>query len=186
MSKKAAASRGARGTKKSVSRKLILYFSIFAALIVALVVVNQQANKASSDNVYGIPTSQLSLETVKLLDNPNYQNIILPDDLDRKIADKESFFVYYFSSTCPYCMETTPKLNPIIDAQGVDVAQFNLDVYRDGFDTYGIVYTPTLVYYENGVEKERIEGGLVEGSAINTEQTFIDFFERNKGGANAS
>jgi len=185
MSKKTAASRGARG-KKSVSRKLIMYFAMFAVLIVALVVVNQQANKASSDNVYGIPTSQLSAETIKLFDNPNYQNIILPDELDRKIADKESFFVYYFSSTCPYCMETTPKLNPIIDAQGVDVAQFNLDVYQDGFDKYSIIYTPTLVYYENGVEKERIEGGLVEGNTINTEQTFIDFFERHKGGATAS
>ncbi|TLS54229.1 thioredoxin family protein [Paenibacillus antri] len=180
MSKKASASRGGGPKQKNVSRKLILYFTVFAVLIVALVVVNQQANKASSDNVYGIPTSQLSPQTVDLLDDPNYQNIILPDELDRKIADKESFFLYYFSSTCPYCMQTTPLLNPIIEDAGVNVPQFNLDVYNDGFGKYNIVYTPTLIYYENGVEKERIEGGF---GAENNEAKFADFFARNKGAA---
>jgi len=167
--------------RKSLARKLILYFGVVLLLFALLYVVNQQSNKASSDNVYGIPTSQLSDETVDLLDNPNYQNIILPDELDRRIADKESFFVYYFSATCPYCLETTPKLNPLIEQAGVDVPQFNLDVYRDGFQKYNIIYTPTLVYYENGVEKERVEGGLVEGNELNTEETFLEFFERNKG-----
>lgn len=169
--------------KKSISRKLIVYFSIFALLMIVLVVVNQQAEKASSNNVYGIPASQLSRQTIDLLNNPNYQNIILPDELDQKIANKESFFIYYFSSTCPYCMETTPKLNPIIAEYGLDVPQFNLDVYHEGYNNYNIVYTPTLVYYEDGVEKERIEGGLVEGNEINTEETFRQFFERNKGQA---
>jgi thioredoxin 1 len=166
--------------KKSMSRKLLLYFVVFGLLLVTLVVVNQQANKASSNNVYGIPTSELSPQTVDLLDNPNYQNIILPDELDQRIQNKESFFIYYFASTCPYCMETTPKLAPIIADAGIDVKQFNLDVYRDGYEKHGIIYTPTLVYYEDGVEKERIEGGLVAGSTVNTDKTFIDFFEKYK------
>lgn len=167
--------------KKSMSRKLLIYFAVFALLIVALVVVNQQANKASSNNVYGIPTSQLSPETVALLNNPNYQNIILPDELEQRIADKDSFFVYFFSSTCPYCMETTPRLKPIIEDAGIDVPQFNLDVYNEGYGGYNIIYTPTLVYFENGVEADRIEGGLVDGSDLHTNQTFIDFFEKYKG-----
>jgi thiol-disulfide isomerase/thioredoxin len=166
--------------KKSISRKLLLYFTVFALLLGMLVVVNQQANKASSNNVYGIPTSQLSPQTAALLENEHYQNIILPDELEQKVANQESFFIYYFSSTCPYCMETTPKLNPLIENAGLDVKQFNLDVYRNGYDNYNIVYTPTLVYYENGVEKDRIEGGLVEGSNVNTDQTFIDFFVKYK------
>lgn len=176
MAKKSAATRG----RQNYSRKLLLYFSIFAVLLAALIIVNQQANKASSNNVYGIPTSQLSPQTVALLDNPNYQNIILPDELNRKLADKESFFVYFFSATCPYCMETTPKLAPIISEAGVDVKQFNLDVYNEGYGHYNIIYTPTLVFYENGVEKERIEGGLVEGNDLVTEEMFVEFFERHK------
>lgn len=166
--------------KKAISKKIILYFLVIAILIVALVVVRQQADRASSNNVYGLPTSQLSPQTVELLNNPNYQNIILPQELDQRIADQESFFIYYFSATCPYCIETTPKLNKLIADAGIDVKQFNLDVYHEGFGDYGIIYTPTLVFYENGVEKERIEGGLVDGNDINTDETFIEFFDRHK------
>ncbi len=177
MSKKASASRGGPKQKKNVSRKLILYFGVFALLIVALVVVNQQANKASSDNVYGIPTSQLSPQTVGLLDDPNYQNIILPEELDKRLADKESFFLYYFSAQCPHCIATTPQLNPLIEDAGVDVKQFNLDVYNDGYNKYDITYTPTLIYYENGVEVERIEGGFGPGI---TAETFTEFLNKHK------
>ncbi|MCI3923826.1 thioredoxin family protein [Paenibacillus sp. TRM 82003] len=171
--------------KKSMSRRLLIYFVVFALLMVALVVVNQQANKASSDNVYGLPTSKLSPETVALLDNPNYQNIILPEELEQRLQNKDSFFVYFFSSTCPYCMETTPKLKPIAEEAGVELPQFNLDVYNEGYNGYNIIYTPTLVYYENGVEAGRIEGGLVDGSEINTEDTFVEFFEKHKGNASS-
>ncbi len=164
----------------ALSRKILWFFVVLAALLVLLFVLNQQSNQASSDNVYGLPASQLSPETIATLDDPNYQNIILPDELDQRLTNKESFFVYYFSSTCPACKQTTPKLNPIIAEAGLNVPQFNLDVYQDGFSKYSIVYTPTLIYYENGVEKERIEGGLVAGSNINTEQTFEDFFAKHK------
>ncbi|WP_199621041.1 thioredoxin family protein [Paenibacillus alkalitolerans] len=167
-------------SKPIITRKLVIYLAVFAVLVAALAFVNAQSNVASSDNVYGVPASQLSDATRKTLDDPNYQNIVLPEQLDQRIANKDSFFVYFFSSTCPYCMETTPKLNPIIAEAGVDVPQFNLEVYQDGFSKYNIVYTPTLVYYEDGVEKDRIEGGLVDGNDINTEKTFKDFFEKYK------
>lgn len=166
--------------KKPIYLRVGLYFAVFALLLALLYVVNQYSNQAGSDNVYGIPSSRLSADTIALLNDPNYQNIILPGDLDQKLSNKESFFVYYFSSTCPYCRETTPKLNPIIEDAGVSVDQFNLDVYKDGFQKYNIVYTPTLIYYENGVESERIEGGLVANSDVITDQTFIEFFERHK------
>lgn len=167
-------------SKPIITRKLVIYVVVFAVLVGLLAYVNAQSNAASSDNVYGIPESKLSGATRKTLDDPNYQNIILPEQLDEKINNKESFFVYFFSSTCPYCMETTPKLNPIIAEAGVNVHQFNLEVYQDGFQKYNVVYTPTLVYYEDGVAKERIEGGLIEGNDQNTDATFKDFFAKYK------
>lgn len=167
-------------SKPIITRKFIIYVVVFAVLVGLLAFVNAQTNRATSDNAYGIPESQLSSATRKLLDDPNYQNIILPEQLEQKIQNKESFFVYFFSSTCPYCLETTPKLQPIIADAGVDVPQFNLEVYQDSFAKYNIVYTPTLVYYEDGVEKDRIEGGLIEGNQTNTEATFKDFFAKYK------
>lgn len=167
-------------SKPIITRKLIIYLVVFAVLLGLLAFVNAQTNRASSNNVYGIPETQLSSATRKLLDDQNYQNIILPDQLEQKLENKESFFVYFFSSTCPFCLETTPKLNPIIAEAGVNVPQFNLEVYQDSFAKYNIVYTPTLVYYEDGVEKDRIEGGIIEGNQTNTEATFKDFFAKYK------
>ncbi len=81
-------------------KKLGIYLSIIVVLFGALYVVNQQANQAKygkyADNVYGIDPSKLHPETLKLLDDPNYQNIILPDALDKKIAAQEDFFPLLF------------------------------------------------------------------------------------------
>jgi len=164
--------------KKNGRVKLAAYLGVIVVLIVALVFVNNLSNQASADNVYGIPTSKLSPQTVALLDDPNYQNIILEDELDQKIANKESFFVYFFSATCPHCINTTPLLNPLIEQAGVNVPQFNLDVYQHGFTKYDIFATPTLAFYQDGVRVDYIEGGF--GGSI-TEETFTDFFNKYKG-----
>ncbi|MCS7460125.1 thioredoxin family protein [Paenibacillus doosanensis] len=145
-------------------KKLAIYFSIIIVLFGALYVINQQSAKAKNgkyaNNVYGIAPDKLNPETVKQLDDPNYQNIILPADLDKKLNNKENFFLYYFASTCPHCKRTTPVLAPMAKEMGVDIKQFNLEEFKDGWDKYGIQFTPTLIYYKGGKEVERMEGGL--------------------------
>lgn len=143
-------------------KKLVIYLSIIVALFAAIYVVNVQSNQAKNakyaGNVYGIAPEKLNPETVKLLDDPNYQNIILPEGLDKKLSAKEDFFLYYFASTCPHCKVTTPVLNPIAKDVAVDIKQFNLEEFKDGWSRYNIQYTPTLVYYKGGKEVERLEG----------------------------
>ena len=158
---------------------------VYVGLVVLLFVVLYVLNQSNRNALYDKPVADLNPATRELLKDPNYQNIILPDELDRKIADKESFFVYFFSATCPFCIQTTPKLTPIIGEVGVDVKQFNLDVFDEGYGKYNIIYTPTLVFFENGVEKERIEGGIVEGNDTITEETYRSFFERYKEAASS-
>lgn len=60
--------------------------------------------------------------------------------------------------------------------------EFNLREYEDGWDKYKIEYTPTLIYYEKGVEKERMVGGLKESPSDNgyTLDDFKAFFEKYK------
>ncbi len=166
--------------KKSLPKRVIVYFGIFAILLIALYVLNQQSDDAGGNTVYGIPASQLSRATASLLDDPNYQKIIVPEQLDQKRKNQESFFVYFFSSTCPHCKQTTPLLNPLIEEVGVHVDQFNLEVFRDGFGAYNIEYTPTLVYYEKGVEKERIVGGIVDANDVRAIDTFTTFLSKYK------
>ncbi len=114
---------------------------------------------AKVTTIEGLGTpDKLHPETVKLLDDPNYQNIILPEDLDKKIANKESFYIYYFASTCPHCKVTTPILMPVAKELGADIKQFNLEEFKDGWKRYGIEFTPTLIYYKEGKEVERLVG----------------------------
>ncbi|WP_248924922.1 thioredoxin family protein [Paenibacillus hamazuiensis] len=166
-------------------KKLVIYLSVIVVLFGALYIVNQQSNKAkygdARNNVYGIPPEKLNPETLKQLNDPNYQNIILPDELNKKLSNKEDFFLYYFASTCPHCKKTTPVLAPLAKDLGVDVKQFNLEEFKNGWQQYNIQYTPTLIYYKGGQEVERIEGGISEpGQPGNTADTFKAFLMKYK------
>ncbi len=139
----------------------MIYLLVIIALFAAIFFVNQQSKKAndSADNPYGISKSKLNPETIKILNDPNYQNLILPDELDRRLSNKESFFQYFYSSTCPHCRATTPILIPIEKELGLNVTQFNLQEFATGWKNYNIQSTPTIVYYKNGKEVDRLVGG---------------------------
>ncbi|MFD0674270.1 thioredoxin family protein [Cohnella sp. GCM10027633] len=159
-------------------KNLGIFFGILAVLIVALVVLSN----LKEDTVYGMPEDDLYPDTRALLDDPNYDNILLPDKLDQMIADKKSFFVYYFAANCPHCKFTTPQLKPVADELGINFHQFNLLEFRNYFDKMGIESTPTLVYYKDGVQSDVMVGGLKE--AENTVGYSLDdfraFFNKHK------
>ncbi|MEK5058513.1 thioredoxin family protein [Paenibacillus sp. FSL H7-0326] len=169
---------------KKPSKAIIAFIAVFVILIGALITMNE-LNKNNINEVYGLPESDLAPATREILEDPNYQNIILPEELDTKISNKESFFTYFFASDCPHCRATTPQLMPIADEAGVDLPQFNLKEFEDGWRDYNIEFTPTLVYFENGVEKDRLEGGMqAEGaSAGYTAEQIEEFFTKYKGTA---
>lgn len=156
--------------KKKMFLILAVIVLLFAGLLVMTNVKNKQAIKDES-NPYD--KDNLRQETVDLLNNPNYQNIIVPDDLDKKLADEEDVTVYYFSPTCSYCQEATPILAPIAEDLGADVKKMNLLEY-DLMDYYEIEGTPTLIHYQNGKEVDRIVGLPDE-----PEETYRAFLERN-------
>lgn len=154
-------------------KRLSIFFGLILLLIAALFVINQ-----SQTTVYGKPKSRLDPATREILDDPNYQNILLPDELDRKLADKESFFVYYFASDCIYCRATTPHLKPLADELGIDLHLFNLREFPKYFNKMGIEATPTLIYYRDGREVDRMKGGITTGGSEGyTLDEFREFFE---------
>lgn len=166
-------------------KKLSIYLAIVVALFGVLFYINYASDKVKNEkyanNVYGLPASQLNPATLEELSDPNYQNIILPNQLDEKIKNKESFFVYFFQSTCPHCKYTTPLLNPIAKEANVKLNQFNLLVYPDGWQKYNIEATPTLVYYKDGKEVDRIVGGITEPNGEgNSADVFRQFFAKYK------
>lgn len=166
-------------------KKILLFAGVILILFAGLYFVNMQSNKAKEaqykDNVYGKPVSKLHPETIKLLDDPNYRKTIAPKTLSQKIADKESFYLYFYASDCVHCRATTPKLAALEDELGKDIPKLNLRENPELFSTYKITATPTLVYFENGVETDRLVGGIEvqPGDGGNPEETFREFLSKH-------
>lgn len=160
------------------AKKLSFFFGILIVLIAALVLLNG----LQKNTVYGKPAKDLYPATKAILDDPNYNKIIVPDQLQTKLDNKESFFVYYFASDCPHCMRTTPQIKPLADDLGINLHQFNLREFDEYFGKMNIDATPTLVYYKDGVESDRMKGGLIEPGTSDgyTVENFKAFFEKHK------
>lgn len=150
-------------------------FIIIAAILVLFgllfFVTNYKNNQTVEDADNPYDKDKLRQETIDLLDDPNYQNIIVPDELDKKIESGEPTTVYYFSPTCSYCQQTTPILTPVAEDLGVDMVKMNLLEY-DKMDYYNVEGTPTLTHYEDGEEVASLVG-------YHEAEEFEAFFEEN-------
>ncbi|QEY22276.1 thioredoxin [Psychrobacillus sp. AK 1817] len=136
-------------------KKIAIIGGVIVLVFVLIFVLNSQKNKnALEDNPYD--TDNLKQSTIDLLDDPNYQNIILPKDLNEKIEKGETFTVYFFSPECSHCKEMTPRLTPIAEENNVEIFKYNILEYEQGWDDFNIKGTPTLVHFENGKEVARM------------------------------
>lgn len=165
--------------KKKKSNMVFIYLGIVIVLLVGIF----SLGKLEKDNpLYGKPNNELNSATRELLNDKNYQNIILPEQLDQKIANKEDFFAYMFSASCHYCKETTPQIIPVVDELDIKLEQFNLLEFPEYQQKLGVEFTPTLIYFKDGVEADRLEGGIRSETAAegHTVDDFRNFFEKYK------
>lgn len=153
-------------------KKVIIFLAVIIVLFagVALLTKMQNEEKIAGDNQYN--KDSLKPETIAQLDDPNYQNIILPEDLKAKLDNKEDVTVYFYSPTCSYCQQTTPIVSPLAEEMGIDLVQFNLLEFENGWDQYKIKETPTIIQYKAGVEAERIVG-------LKEKEIFEEWFNAN-------
>jgi thioredoxin 1 len=139
-------------------KKVILLAVFVAALLIGAIVYSDLQNKKWAEgNPYGKAT--LHPATVEQLNDPLYDNQILPEQLQEALTKQGDLFVYFYSPTCEYCRETTPVLVPTAKELQIDVKKHNLLEFSGSWETFGIEYTPTLVHYKAGKEVSRLVGG---------------------------
>ncbi|WP_080847666.1 thioredoxin family protein [Cytobacillus gottheilii] len=151
-------------------KKVIIFLVIMLVLFGGVGVLTYMQNLAPEDNVYQKNT--LDPATTAQLDDPNYQNIILPDELEEKLDNGEDATVYFYSPTCQFCQQTTPIVSPLTEEMGVDLVQYNLLEFEQGWDDFNISETPTIVQFKAGEETARITG-------LREETVFEDWFNEN-------
>jgi|SRR5699024_5282381 len=155
-----------------MKNKMILILGGIVILFVGLIIFNNINNDkkiAFEGNPYG--DMKLHQKTIDQLDDPLYQNIILPEDLDKALENKDDTTVYFFSPTCMHCVSTTPIIVPLAEEMDIDMKKLNLLEF-DVKNQYGIQGTPTIVHYENGEEVAKLVGS-------SDKSTFKTFFEEN-------
>ncbi|NDI36431.1 thioredoxin family protein [Chengkuizengella sediminis] len=159
-------------------KKLIIYSSIVIVLIASLYFVNQLSENQAyvkyeedAERLYQTSPKDLKPETREQLSDENYQNIILPDQYEEKKENGDSFFVYFFSPTCSHCEYTTPLLNPIAEEVGVELYQYNVWEFEQGWNY--IQSTPTIIYFENGEQKDVLVGGISDDAKAEEYKQFL-------------
>lgn len=153
-----------------MKNKMLIIIIAIVVLFGGLIFVTTYKNKQAIDgeeNPYG--KEKLNQETIDSLDDPLYQNIIQPDELEEKIDAGEAMTVYFFSPACVHCQRTTPVLVPLAEDNDIDVVQMNLMEF-DEQSHYEIEGTPTLVHFDDGEEVARIVGEQ-------SEEDFQEFFD---------
>jgi len=153
-------------------KKLLIIGGGIIAIFALIVVLSNKSDEAKlEDNPYG--TNKLQKSTIGLIGDKNYNNIILPKDLDKKITTDESVTAYFFSPECGYCQEMTPVLMPLADEMNVDVLQYNLLEFNNEASSYEIEATPTLIQFKDGNEVGRLVG-------LQPEENIRKFFDEHK------
>ena len=99
----------------------------------------------------------------------HYSNIILPDELDKKIESGDPVTAYFFSPLCGTVMEMTPVLMPIAKEMDVTVDQYNL-----------LEFNPNKLHLMQLKQHRhlsilKMEKKLEEWSAHNQRITFVHF-----------
>lgn len=154
-----------------------LFYGIIGLIVVIFVGVfifmsNQSSDPESlSDSGYYPYTDkepeELTGPTRDLLDNEDYHSNKTPAEVEEIVAasDAEGEFVYFWSPTCVHCQEATPLLTDALNSTDGEITQLNVLEYEEAWATWNINSTPTLVYFENGEEVDRLEGnpGSAEG-----------------------
>jgi len=180
--------------KKDNRLTILLVIAIVVVLgFVAIYFINKSQNDAKIENSTSVSDQQTSEKatgtadthglygdykpkaqaTIDQLNDKNYQNIILPDDLKKKIDAGEETFAYFFSPTCSHCVATTPILMPAAKDANVHIDQYNMLEFEQGWDDYAISATPTLIYFKDGKEVGRVIGEQ-------TTDAFKEFFKTMK------
>jgi thioredoxin-like negative regulator of GroEL len=98
---------------------------------------------------------------------------ITTEELQKEISTQKEHFVYFYQTDCIYCKATSPIIIPMAEEMKIDLKKLNLQEDPAGWDEFHIEGTPTIIYYNNGKEVDRIFGQQ-------TDVIFENWFKKHK------
>ncbi len=149
-------------------RNEILY-CIFIVIVIVFIAMGDQialhffkSNPNPNNKVFG--GAEKENYTISFL-----QELSL-DEVLEKVNQKENFLLLSSKSDCVVCEKMLPVLEEDYDKRKVDIYYFNKDLYDNSMESLKkfqevdekinvkIIYTPYLMYFENGLLKDDMVG----------------------------
>jgi len=89
-------------------------------------------------------------------------------DADFKtVLESPASVVYFWSTTCPICTQFTPVFEAVAAArQDVLIVKANVQEANQSAQAYGLKSVPTVVFFKNGKEVDRVEGAMSQGEFL--------------------
>jgi thiol-disulfide isomerase/thioredoxin len=95
------------------------------------------------------------------LEKPDYKNVSLKE-YKQKISSQNSYFMYVYKTSCGVCQEMKPSMNKVIKQEKAEIFALNAEepsnLDGDFFEQNKLNKSPTLLYYKDGKELDRLEG----------------------------
>lgn len=80
------------------------------------------------------------------------------ETVQKKILDEDNVYVYFYAPTCQYCIELKPNLEKVLRDKDMSIDTINVQENQHIPSMYGVTGWPTIIYFENGTEKDRFVG----------------------------
>ena len=103
-----------------------------------------------------------------MADNEICQLIASPKDLKKTIKEKNSVFVLFYASWCPYSQKFLPEYIKSAGASKECHVRILVDDNDALDDEYSIEVYPTVLYFKNGKLQKRLDG--IHGMGLNRSQ----------------
>jgi len=98
-------------------------------------------------------------------------------EFDAELAKNPVVLALFYSSWCPYCKRFLPVFDETVAHLNVGtVIHVLLDDDNPLWEAYGISAVPTLIYFKDGVVKNRLDARLGLGLSVSEFEQWIKIF----------
>ena len=150
---------------------------IMLICIIGLTTACGKTTTNSTYNNYKVTSSGKASSNVKTYKSLTYE------EYDKKIKNNDTFLLFLWQTGCSHCESFEPKLKSVIsnfnlEVYGLNMADLSEDEYAKVKNKTFISGTPTMVYFDEGKNDEKLVGEKSEEELLKF-LVKIDYLEEN-------